>query len=82
MIEESAPRYLALSKCVSREQELLCQRVDKRIVILEDQKLQVKNNAPDVTADLSTDLKLQNAFIRRGIACEQANLMTYETHEP
>ena len=46
MIEESAPRYLALSKCVSREQELLCQRVDKRIVILEDQKLQVKNNAP------------------------------------
>ena len=81
MIEESAPRYLALSKCVSREQELLCQRVDKRIVILEDQKLQVKNNAPDITADLSTDLKLQNAFIRRGIACEQANLMTYETHE-
>ena len=81
MIEESAPRYLALSKCVSREQELMSQRVDKRIVILEDQKLQVKNNAPDIMADLSTDLKLQNAFIRRGIACEQANLLTYETHE-
>eukprot|EP00435_Cladocopium_sp_Y103_P075269 s92_g55.t1 len=74
MIEEAAPKYLPLSKCVSREQELLSQRVDKRIVVLEDQKLQVKNNAPDITADLSTDLKLQNAFIRRGIACEQANL--------
>ena len=81
MIEEGAPKYLALSKCVSREQELLSQRVDKRIVILEDQRLQVKNNAPDITADLSTDLKLQNAFIRRGIACEQANLMSYESHE-
>ena len=81
MIEEGAPKYLALSKCVSREQELLSQRVDKRIVVLEDQKLQVKNHAPDITADLSTDLKLQSAFIRRGIACEQANLMTYEAHE-
>jgi hypothetical protein len=81
MIEESAPKYLALSKCVSREQELMSQRVDKRIVVLEDQKLQVKSNAPDITADLSTDLKLQNAFIRRGLACETANLLTYETHE-
>ena len=81
MIEESAPKYLPLSKCVSREQELMSQRVDKRIVVLEDQKLQVKNNSPDIHADLSTDLKLQNAFIRRGIACEQANLLTYETHE-
>eukprot|EP00435_Cladocopium_sp_Y103_P074393 s19_g48.t1 len=81
MIEESAPKYLPLSRCVSREQELLSQRVDKRIVVLEDQKLQVKNNAPELSADLSTDLKLQNAFIRRGIACEQSNLLTYETHE-
>ena len=68
MIEEAAPRYLPLSKCVSRVQELLSQKVDKRIVVLEDQKLQVKNTSPDITADLSTDLKLQNAFIRRGIA--------------
>ena len=81
MIEEAAPRYLPLGKCVSREQELLSQKVDKRIVVLEDQKLQVKNTAPDINADLSTDLKLQNAFIRRGIACEQSNLMTYDTHE-
>ena len=81
MIEEAAPRYLPLSKCVSREQELMSQKVDKRIVVLEDQKLQVKNNAPEYTADLSTDLKLQNAFIRRGLAAEQANLLTYKTHE-
>ena len=81
MIEESAPKYLPLSKCISREQELMSQRVDKRIVVLEDQKLQVKSNAPDITADLSTDLKLQNAFIRRGIACEQSNLMSYDSHE-
>ena len=51
----------------------MSQRVDKRIVVLEDQKLQVKSNAPDIMADLSTDLKFQKAFSRRGTACEQAN---------
>ena len=34
MLEECAPRYLPLSKCISREQELQSQRVDKRIVVL------------------------------------------------
>jgi hypothetical protein len=81
MLEECAPRYLPLSKCISREQELQSQRVDKRIVVLEDQQLQVKNRAPDAVADLSTDLKVQNAFIRRGLACEQAGLISYATHE-
>lgn len=59
---------LPLSKCISREQELLAQRVDKRIVVLEDQQLHVKNKAPDITADLSTDLKVQNGFVRSGIS--------------
>lgn len=56
-------------------------RVDKRIVVLEDQQLQVKNKAPDAVADLSTDLKVQNAFVRRGLAGEQAGIFTYATHE-
>ena len=81
MLEECAPRYLPLSKCIRREHELQSQRVDKRIVVLEDQQLQVKNRSPDAVADLSTDLKVQNAFIRRGLACEQAGLISYATHE-
>ena len=76
-----APRYLPLSECISREQELQSQRVDKCIVVLEDQQLQVKNCAPDAVAGLSTDLKVQNAFIRRGLACEQAGLISYATCE-
>ena len=81
MIEEGAPKYLPLSKCISREQELQSQRSDRRIVVLEDQQLQVKHKAPELAADLSTDLKVQNAFIRRGLACEQAGLLTHEIHE-
>ena len=81
MIDESAPKYLPLSKCISREQELQSQRTDKSVVIVEDKQLHVKNRGSEQTADLSSDLKVQNAFIRRGLACEQANLMTYETHE-
>lgn len=81
MLEEAAPKYLALSKCISREQELQSLKADKRIVVLEDQQLQIKSKAPDFSADLSTDLKVQNAFVRRGIAADQANLLSYETHE-
>ena len=81
MLEECAPKYLPLSKCISREQELQTLKMDRRIVVLEDQQLQVKNKAPEASADLSTDLKVQNAFVRRGLACEQAGILTYETHE-
>ena len=81
MLEECAPRYLPLSKCISREQELQTLKADKRIVVLEDQQLQVKNKAPEAAADLSTDLKMQNAFVRRGLAGEQAGIFAYETHE-
>ena len=81
MLEESAPKYLPLSKCISREQELQSMRVDKRIVVLEDHQLQIKNKAPDAVADLSTDLKVQNAFVRRGLAGEQAGILSYATHE-
>ena len=81
MLDECSAKYLPLSKCISREQELQTMKADKRIVVLEDQQLQVKNRAPEATADLSTDLKVQNAFVRRGLACEQAGLLTYETHE-
>ena len=80
MLEECAPKYLPLSKCISREQELQTLKVDRRIVVLEDQQLQVKNKAPEASADLSTDLKVQNAFVRRGLACEQVGILSYETH--
>lgn len=56
-------------------------KADKRIIVLEEQQLQAKNRAPKATADLSTGLKVANAFVRRGLACEQAGLLTYETHE-
>jgi len=81
MLDECAPKYLPFSKCISREQELQTMKADKRIIVLEEQQLQAKNRAPKATADLSTGLKVANAFVRRGLACEQAGLLTYETHE-
>ena len=73
MSKECAPCY---TKNISTEQELQSQRVDKRIVVLEDQQLQVESHAPDAVADLSTSLEVQNAFIRRGLACWQDGLMS------
>lgn len=34
-----------------------------------------------MSVDLSNELKVQNAFIRRGLAAEQAGLLTYTVHE-
>lgn len=34
-----------------------------------------------MSVDLSNELKVQNAFIRRGLAAEQAGLLTDTVHE-
>lgn len=66
---------------MSREQEISSFKVDKKIVVLESQQLHVKQKPIEMSVDLSNELKVQNAFIRRGLAAEQAGLLTYTVHE-
>eukprot|EP00434_Breviolum_minutum_P026872 symbB.v1.2.023753.t1/scaffold2198.1/size86077/3 len=81
ILEECTIRYLPLSRCISREQEISSLKVDKKIVVLESQQLHVKQKPIEMSVDLSNELKVQNAFIRRGLAAEQAGLLTYTVHE-
>ena len=81
ILEECTIRYLPLSRCISREQEINSLKVDKKIVVLENQQLHVKQKHIEMSVDLSSELKVQNAFIRRGLAAEQAGLLTYSVHE-
>ena len=81
MLEEGALRIQPLSKCVSREQELNAVRSDKHVFTLEGQELQMKNKQPDLSTDLGNELKVQNAFTRRGLALELSGLATFEMHE-
>jgi len=81
MLEDCSLKILPLSKCISREQELNHAKVDKSIVTIENHQLQVKPKEIEAYADLSTELRVQHAFTRRGLALEMANLMTYSVHE-
>ena len=81
MQEDSCLRYVPLSKCTSREQEIASMRSDKQIVTVENAQLCTKSKQAEVTVDVSTELKVVEAMTRRGLALEQANLMTFETHD-
>ena len=75
MLEESVLKILPLSKCISRVQELAQAKVDKQIVVIENQQLQIK---PE---NLSTELRVHNAMIRRGLAMDQAGWMSFHVHD-
>ena len=48
-----------------------------RVVMLENQQLQVKAKGSDLAADLTSELRVHTAFIRRGLALDMANLGSY-----
>ena len=81
MLDEGALRHFPLSRCVSRELELLSVKTDKQVVLLEGHQLQVKAKSDELTSELGNELRVHQAMIRRGLALEMSNLATYATHE-
>ncbi len=81
MLDECVLRILPLSKCVSRDQELAQSRSDKQVVTLENHQLHVKSKGANLEANLSNELRVHNAMIRRGLAMDQAGLMTFSVHD-
>ena len=81
MLEEPVLKILPLSKCISREQELAQAKVDKQIVVIENQQLQIKPKTLTGEANLSTELRVHNAMIRRGLAMGQAGLMRFHVRD-
>ena len=83
MLEESVLKVLPLSRCISRDQELAQAKADKQVVVLENHQLQVKPTPKTLTgeASLSNELRVHNAMVRRGLAMDQAGLMTFTVHD-
>lgn len=69
------------SKCVSRDQELAQSKSDKQVVTLENHQLHVKAKGSNLEANLSNELRVRNAMIRRGLALDQGGLMTFAMHD-
>ena len=74
--------WIAPSKCSKRDTEIQNSLKEKSSVLaLEQQTLKVTSGEIPSTADTSTDLQLQWALQRRGLAMDQCRLISWNSHE-
>ena len=83
MYDENRLVYVELSKCTSKEQEVLniSQKEDRHMVVDSSGGVKVKDKETKLEADVSTDLMIRMALMRRGLAMDQCNLLTYTKHD-
>jgi hypothetical protein len=76
-LEEGQLRHIPLNECPSRPQEIL--NVKKDSVITFDAQGSIRLNKRDLETktDVSSDLKIQAAFLRRALAYDQAGLISF-----
>jgi hypothetical protein len=82
MMEDDMLKYIPLDECVTRGQEL--QAVDRKDKSLKTDArgfVRESSTAVSLTADTSSDYKVRSAFLRRGLAFDQAQIMSFESHE-
>ena len=78
--EQGRIQFLQWDRLTSKEQEL-CTSAKRESIFTIDSTGKLKTEAKaDVRADTSTELLLQHALQRRGIALEMSNLLNYDTH--
>ena len=80
MADECCLRYMPPDRCISRDDELAAHRQDKKLVLAEGE-LVMTDKPVDVAADISNELRLHNALVRRGLALDQSGLMSYVVHD-
>ena len=75
-------KYIPPSECTKREQEVLGQKTDEKLKLdLRSGDLKISKQAEESSADLGTDLRLKNAFIRRCLAYDQCGLISFDHQE-
>jgi hypothetical protein len=74
--------WIPPSKCSKRDAEIQNNLKEKPAVLsLEQQMVKLAATEEHITVDTSTDLQLQWALQRRGLAFDQCTLVSHETHE-
>ena len=78
--ERNELKHVPLNLCTSRDQEQSGHKKDSQLVLDGDGQIKVKPGTSLAKADTSTDFRIYQAFNRRGVAYDQANLMEYMVH--
>ena len=81
-MHEVGVTWISPGRCTSRESEIqLSTRDQTRVFKLEDNSLKVGNEHPEDAASFDSPIRLQWCLQRRGLALDQARLMTWQQHE-
>lgn len=82
MVETSSILWIPPSKCTKRDAEVQSSLKEKpSTVTVEQQTLKLAASEPNIKADTQSDIQLQWALQRRGLAFDQCKVITHETHE-
>ena len=79
--EENSLRYLDLTSCTSREQEILSDKSTSSLTFDENGRIKVSKKHEVAQCSLTGDLKLRSALQRRALAYELAGIATFKVLE-
>ena len=78
--EENRLRHIPWEKCISREAEIEReQKKDSRDP--QSDRLKIEADDKSVSADMSSDILVQYALTRRGLAMDRAGMLDFELHQ-
>ena len=77
--EENRIHHIELSRCISKEQEILASgsKEDKKLDIDASGNVKIKGQDAHIEPDTPSELLLRNAFTRRALAYDQANVVSF-----
>ena len=81
MLEDNVLKFVPLSSCICRDDEIASMKADKQILSIEDSKVVIKPHQKEYSADVSSEFKVMNAFTRRSLAMDQAGLVPFTASE-
>ena len=80
MYENDRLQYVRLKTCAFEVRHALTKE-DKSLAVDSSGMVKMKIQEPHLEADISADLLVRQAFARRGLGMEQANLVGFANHE-
>lgn len=81
MLETGVLQYHVPSKWISRAQEAQCLKRDSSINIDADNNLKIATKSADLSCDVSSEMRLRQAWGRRSLAFDLANLASFRVME-
>ena len=80
--ESDRLQWISWDQCISREHEMTCSnKKDQRLVVQSSGELKFTSATKYEPCDTSSEILLRYCFIRRALAMEQANILSYKLHD-